>query len=78
MASIIGALGTLDVPRMRIGIGAPAPRVNLQDWVLGKFPKEQREIWPKIEDIAWDGLLKWLRGGAGEGFTAQIQAEGAQ
>jgi PTH1 family peptidyl-tRNA hydrolase len=72
MASILGALGTLGVPRMRIGIGAPPPRMDLQDWVLGKFPKEQRELWPEIENIAWDSLLKWTGGSAGDGFTTQI------
>ncbi|MDR1886267.1 MAG: aminoacyl-tRNA hydrolase [Synergistaceae bacterium] len=69
LMSVLAELGTLDVPRMRVGVGAPPPRVDLTDWVLGKFPGEQRKIWPEIEDLAWDGLIKWLRGTSGDGFT---------
>jgi hypothetical protein len=50
--------------------------MDLPDWVLGKFPKEQRELWPEIENIAWDCLLKWTGGSAGDGFTTQIRDGG--
>jgi len=76
MISVIGALGTLDVPRLRVGVGAPAPQMALPDWVLGKLPKEQRALWPKVDDLAWDALRKWIAGEAGEGFTVSI--EGAE
>jgi PTH1 family peptidyl-tRNA hydrolase len=73
MISIIAALGTLDVPRLRAGVGGPAPRVELRDWVLSKFPKQERDLWPLVEDLAWICLVKWLSGAAGEGFTVQIE-----
>ena len=75
MISIIAALGTLDIPRLRMGIGDHAPQVDMKDWVLGKFPKGQRDRWPEVEKLAWQSLVKWLHGEAGEGFTAQIPEE---
>jgi PTH1 family peptidyl-tRNA hydrolase len=72
MTSILGGLGTLDVPRLRVGVGAPPPCVDMRDWVLGKFPREQRERWSDVEDLAWDSVIKWLDGSAGEGFTVRI------
>ena len=41
---IIQLSGTEDIPRIKIGVGAkPHPDYDLKDWVLGKFPNEQRE-----------------------------------
>lgn len=62
LKSVIGALGTLDVPRLRIGMGAPAGHGDLKDWVLGRIPKAQQKEWYKIEDIAWEALELWLQG----------------
>lgn len=76
MISIIASLGSPDIPRLRIGVGAPRPQMEMADWVLGKFPKEQREDWHLIDDLAWDALKRWLRGEAGDGFTMQIRQEG--
>jgi PTH1 family peptidyl-tRNA hydrolase len=73
MISIIAGLDTLDIPRLRAGIDPPAPNVTMSDWVLGKFPKHQRDAWRLVEDLAWAGLGRWLSGAAGEGFTVQIE-----
>ena len=62
LKSIIGALGTLDVPRLRVGIGSPDGKMDLKDWVLGKIPPDQRREWHKIEDAAWEALELWLKG----------------
>jgi PTH1 family peptidyl-tRNA hydrolase len=75
MMSIIGALGTLDVPRLRIGVGGPPEVMEMRDWVLGKFSREQRGAWPDVEESAWNALLKWLDGTAGQGFTVHARAE---
>jgi PTH1 family peptidyl-tRNA hydrolase len=72
MASILGGLGTLDVPRLRVGVGPPPPSADMRDWVLGKFPKEQRDRWSDVEDLAWSSLARWLDGASGEGFTVGI------
>lgn len=63
MISILGALGTLEVPRLRIGIGAPVPGMDMSDWVLGGIPKEQRKTLQQISDAVWDGLTLWLKEG---------------
>lgn len=63
MKSIIGALGTLEVPRLRIGTGSPTPQVDMKDWVLGRIPSRQREKWNVIEDMAWTAVETWLTEG---------------
>lgn len=63
MISILGALDTLAVPRLRIGIGAPAQGTEMSDWVLGGIPKEQRKKLEQISDAVWDGLTLWLKEG---------------
>ncbi|MDR3321589.1 MAG: aminoacyl-tRNA hydrolase [Synergistaceae bacterium] len=72
LVSIIASLGTLDVPRFRVGIGSPDSRVDMKDWVLGKFPKTQRDEWRLIEALAWGGFERWISGSAGDGFTVRI------
>lgn len=42
MRSIVGALGTQNFPRVRIGVGAPPPQWNLVDYVLGSYPPASR------------------------------------
>ena len=61
MMSILGALGTLDVPRLRIGVGEPQGSANMADWVLGRIPSCQKGLWPKLEDVAWEALNIWLK-----------------
>ncbi len=42
MNDIINALGTDEIARIKIGVGAkPHPDYDMKDWVLGKIPKEQ-------------------------------------
>lgn len=76
MISILGALGSLDVARLRVGVGAPAPQVQIADWVLGRFHSHERKQWAKIEDLAWSCLQKWLEGSGGEGFTMSAELDG--
>ncbi len=61
MMSILGALQTLEVPRLRIGVGVPEGPVDMADWVLGRIPSNQREQWHKLEDIAWNAVNIWLK-----------------
>ena len=61
MMSILGALQTLEVPRLRIGVGVPQGSVDMADWVLGRIPSNQRKQWGKLEDIAWNAVNLWLR-----------------
>ena len=61
MMSILGALQTLEVPRLRIGVGEPQGPINMADWVLGRIPHAQKELWCKLEDVAWEALNIWLK-----------------
>jgi PTH1 family peptidyl-tRNA hydrolase len=72
MTSVIAMFGTLDIPRLRLGVGEPSPQIGMKDWVLGKMPKEQRDVWPDVESAAWEALSKWLAGSSGQGFTLKI------
>jgi PTH1 family peptidyl-tRNA hydrolase len=45
MASVIDALGTRTLPRLRFGIGRPAEGGEMQDFVLGLFtPDEELQL----------------------------------
>lgn len=44
LRDIFELLGTDDIMRIKIGVGKkPHPDYDLADWVLGKFPKEEKE-----------------------------------
>ncbi|MDR1773253.1 MAG: aminoacyl-tRNA hydrolase [Clostridioides sp.] len=50
MKSIVQCLGSKDFPRIRVGISKPDPRMNLADFVLSRFSKEdQKNIDESIE-----------------------------
>lgn len=58
LTSILGALGNLQVPRLRIGIGkAPSSMIN---YVLGHFSADEREQLPEIISRASDAVTSWL------------------
>lgn len=45
LKSIIQHLGTEAFPRVKIGVGGkPRPDYDMADWVLGKFPPEDRKV----------------------------------
>ena len=54
LKSVEATLGTRDYPRLRIGVGAKPPRMDLADWVLASPSKEDREavlgILPELVD----------------------------
>lgn len=58
MKSIINHLGTQEFARVRIGAGAKPPRMDLADYVLGHFPKDEQEL-----------MEKAYEDGAGAAFT---------
>ena len=42
LANIIELMGSEEIPRIKIGVGAkPHPDYDMKDWVLGHIPKEQ-------------------------------------
>ena len=59
LISILGALGSLEVPRLRIGIGhAPGDMIN---YVLGHFNEEERKNLPDIVDRVERAVNIWLK-----------------
>lgn len=50
--SIIGHLGSMEFPRIKIGVGAKPPGYDLADYVLGHFSKADQEILQeRFEDV---------------------------
>ncbi|HRR56458.1 MAG TPA: aminoacyl-tRNA hydrolase [Acidobacteriota bacterium] len=63
MASVLEALGTVEVPRLRLGIGRDDVRGDLRDFVLRSFEPEER---PKVDEMlerAVEGVETFVEGG---------------
>jgi PTH1 family peptidyl-tRNA hydrolase len=58
LTSVISCLGTLEVPRLRIGIGSGAG--NKIGWVLGHLPEEDMKCLPDILENTVKGIEAWL------------------
>ncbi|GGB51126.1 peptidyl-tRNA hydrolase [Lentibacillus populi] len=58
--SIIDHLGTKEFKRLRIGVGRPNEPVPVVDYVLGSFPKEQRDAVTASINKAADACQEWL------------------
>ncbi len=42
--NIIAHLGTQEFPRIKVGVGEKPPRIDLKDYVLGRFSKGEQEL----------------------------------
>lgn len=69
LASVIGALGSLEIPRLRIGVGDRPDGGNLKNWVLGHFSKNENEDMPKLLDKAAEAVSIWLNEGIGRAMN---------
>ena len=65
MASIISALGTTEIPRLRLGVRGErySRQRDLADYVLEPFPKEERDVFEGAVERAVDALRLWLSDG---------------
>lgn len=59
LASVISCLGTLEVPRLRIGIGNNTSG-NKIGWVLGHLTEEDMKSLPDILENVANGVDAWL------------------
>ena len=59
LISILGALGDIHVPRLRIGIGHPPG--SMINYVLGHFPPDEQENLPEVISKAADAVNVWLK-----------------
>jgi PTH1 family peptidyl-tRNA hydrolase len=57
MESILATLGTQEVRRVKIGVGRPATRDEVVDWVLTGFSNEERKALPGVIERAADAAL---------------------
>jgi PTH1 family peptidyl-tRNA hydrolase len=69
MASIIGALGTDQIPRLRVGVGEPS-RGELADWVLSEFSRSERPLLDKVLEVAVEAVHRWIEGEAMDRLAA--------
>lgn len=57
MESILTTLGTQEVRRVKIGVGRPATRDEVVDWVLTRFSDEEQAALPGVIERAADAAL---------------------
>ena len=60
LASVIQHLGTIEVARLRIGIGSPGTAASLSDYVLSPFNKGERPLLQKVLRDAPCILEAWI------------------
>ena len=57
LASIIECIGTQAFPRLRLGIGAPAEKGQVIDYVLSRFAKGEKPTVEKMLAVAAEGVI---------------------
>lgn len=67
--SIIKSLGTQDFPRLRVGINRPPGRMEVSDYVLQDFSKQEEEILDFVLGRAADAVLMFLDEGIQQTMT---------
>jgi PTH1 family peptidyl-tRNA hydrolase len=60
---VLKALGTPDVPRLRIGIDATPENLQTVDYVLSKFSKKERQVVEESLGCALGAIQCWLSDG---------------
>ena len=69
MKSIIARLNTEDFERVRVGIGEKPAKMDLADWVLGHFKKEEEPALKEAVDDAVSALKLMLEGKTDEAMN---------
>lgn len=57
MRSIVSSLGTTDFPRVRVGIGPKNEYMDMVDFVLSRFPKDEQPIIDKSIELAGEAAI---------------------
>lgn len=60
LADILARLGSTTIPRLRLGIGPVPPGWKSADFVLGKFPRSDRERVGATIERAADAAEEWV------------------
>ena len=74
MKSVIEAIGP-DFWRVRIGIGQPAGRIALEDYVLGKIPDIDDKKIAKIVDMAAQKMVSYISQDKLENLTVGVPSK---
>ncbi len=61
--SIINRLGSNAFPRLRIGVGAVPPGMDMATYVLGHYLAAEQPVIAAARDLAADALETWITGG---------------
>ncbi|MHC1772279.1 MAG: aminoacyl-tRNA hydrolase [Flexilinea sp.] len=69
LGSIIEQLGNQDFARLRCGIGHPPGQMDVKDYVLNKFSKDECEILPSVIDNAAEAALAFISDGLQAAMT---------
>ncbi len=69
LASIIERLGTLDFPRLRLGVGPVPPRVDPAEFVLAEFLPEEEALVDEMLATAADCIEAWARDGVAKAMS---------
>lgn len=77
MISIIAQLGSLDFPRLRIGIGSSGPEKDLAEYVTEVFSPEELADLPTVVDRSADVVLSWITRGIDEAMREANSTTGA-
>lgn len=59
--SLIEALGTQEFRRVKVGVGRPASKDEVVEWVLTAFTPEERQALPAVEERAIAAILDLIR-----------------
>lgn len=62
--NIIAHLGTQEFPRIKVGVGAKPPRMDLKDYVLSRFSKGEQELMDKAFQEAAQAVAMMIGEGA--------------
>lgn len=72
LQSVIRHLGTQDIPRLRVGVGARPEGWDLADWVLSRFRAEEQEALDGALSRAEEVVARWVAGDADEALMALV------
>ncbi len=78
MISIIAHLGSLEFPRLRIGIEGEDPRRDLSDYVTGPFSPSEMAALPGICERGADVVLLWISRGIEEAMRQANSSPGGE
>ena len=62
--NIIAQLGTQEFPRIKVGVGAKPPRMDLADYVLSRFSKGEQELMDEAFKEAAEAAVAMMTDGA--------------